>query len=152
MANTYSRINIQVVFAVKYRRRQIVEEIREEVQKYMTGIIQKRGHKVLAIYCMPDHCHIFIGLSPSQSISDLVRDVKGKSSKWINEKNGNKTFRWQGGFGAFSYSNDQQKRVIDYILNQKEHHARKSFEKEYRRMLERAAIEYDEKYLFEELQ
>jgi len=150
MANTYTQLLIQLVFAVKYRESMIHENVRERVQKYMTGIVQKNGHKLLAIYCMPDHCHILIGWNPKQSLSDLTGKVKSNSSKWINQKKILKfRFEWQEGYGAFSYSKSQLDRVVKYILNQPEHHRRKTFQEEYLEFLEKFEVEYDEKYLFE---
>lgn len=150
MANTYSQIYVQIVFAVKGRKSFIQECFREEVQKYMAGIIEKKGQKLYAIYCMPDHVHILISLSPSISISDLVRDVKSNSSKYLNDHfllgcN----FSWQTGFGAFSYAKSQSQQVVNYIINQKEHHRKKTFKEEYLAFLEKFEIEYEAKYLFE---
>ena len=149
MANTYTQLYIQIVFAVKFRESLIREEIREEIQKYISGIVQNNGHKMLAIYCMPDHVHIFIGLNPRQSISDCVRDIKANSSKWINERRltGSK-FHWQEGYGSFSYSNNHLDRVVKYVLNQPEHHRQKSFREEYHEFLEKFEIEYREEFLF----
>jgi putative transposase len=117
--------------------------------KYITGIIQKENHKLLAINGMPDHIHILFGLRPAQSLSDLMRLVKSNSSKWIIEERFIKEkFNWQEGFGAFSYSKSQVPRVINYIQNQEIHHAKKSFLNEYKTMLAKSGVEYDEKYLF----
>jgi len=150
MADTYSQIYIQIVFAVKGRKSFIEEDFREEVQKYMAGVIEKKGQKLYAIYCMPDHVHILVSLSPNISISDLVRDIKANSSKYLNEQfllGGH--FSWQAGFGAFSYAKSQSQQVVNYIVNQKEHHQKKTFKEEYLKFLEKFEIEYDEKYLFE---
>lgn len=150
MANTYSQVYIQVVFAVKGRQNLIRAEIREDLQKYITGIITNREQKLLSIFCMPDHTHLFIGLKPSISISDLVRDIKAGSSKFINDKKLIKgKFSWQEGFGVFSYSRSQIDTVIKYIQNQEKHHNKKSFKEEYLEFLKKFEIEYDEKYLFE---
>lgn len=150
MANTYSQVYIQVVFAVKGRQNLIRAEIREDLQKYITGIITNREQKLLSIFCMPDHTHLLIGLKPSISISDLVRDIKAGSSKFINDKKLIKgKFRWQEGFGVFSYSRSQIDTVIKYIQNQEKHHNKKSFKEEYLEFLKKFEIEYDEKYLFE---
>lgn len=116
----------------------------------MTGIVQNRGHKLLAVFCMPDHTHLLIGLKPSQSISDLARDIKAGSSGFINEKKwivGK--FNWQEGFGAFSYAKSQVDTVIRYVQNQEEHHSRKTFKEEYLEFLKEFEIEYNETYLFE---
>jgi REP element-mobilizing transposase RayT len=150
MANTYSQIYIHIVFVVKGRANVIGENHREELQKYITGIVSNRGQKLIAIYCMPDHTHVFVGLKPTINISELTRDIKAGSSKFIND---NKwiagKFSWQEGFGAFSHSNDRVSIVANYINNQKEHHTKKSFRSEYLELLKEADIEYDEKYLFE---
>jgi len=150
MPNTYSQIYIQIVFAVKGRQNLIPNQKREELQKFITGIVKKREQKLLSIYSMPDHIHLLIGLKPSISISDLVRDIKAGSSKFINDNHWLKgKFNWQEGFGAFSYSRSQIDNVIKYIVNQREHHKKKTFKEEYIEFLKRFAIEYDEKYLFE---
>jgi REP element-mobilizing transposase RayT len=150
MSNTYSQIYIQIVFAVKGRENLISKNHREELHKYITGIVQNRGQKMLAIFCMPDHVHLLVGIKPSIAISDLVRDVKAGSSNFINERNWIKgKFNWQEGFGAFSYSKNQIENVINYILNQEEHHIKNTFKEEYLKFLEKFEIDYDEKYLFE---
>lgn len=149
MANTYTQLYIQIVFAVKGRMNAIHEANRERIEKYMSGIVQNNDHKLLAIYCMPDHCHILIGYDPVQALSDLVRDVKAGSSKWINEQKMNRfRFSWQQGFGAFSYSRSHLDRIIRYIRNQPEHHKRKTFKEEYLELLNKFDVDYDEKYLF----
>jgi len=150
MANTYSQIYLHIVFAVKGRQNLIRAEIREDLHKYITGIITNRDQKLLSIFCMPDHSHLLVGLKPSISISDLVRDIKAGSSKFINDKKLIKgKFSWQEGFGVFSYSRSQIDNVIKYIQNQEKHHNKKSFKEEYIEFLEKFAVEYDEKYLFE---
>ena len=119
--------------------------------KYITGIIQKHDHKLLAINGMPDHVHIFFGMRPTQSLSDLMQDVKGGSSKWINEKKFIKAkFEWQEGFGAFSYSKSQASRVIAYVENQEVHHRKITFLDEYKMFLEKFEVAYDERYIFKE--
>jgi putative transposase len=118
MPNTYSQIYVQIVFAVKFRQNLISEINREELQKFITGIVTKRGTRLIAIYAMPDHIHIFLELKPSILLSDLVRDIKASSSKFINDKKWIKgTFQWQNGFGAFSYSHSQIDKIVKYILN-----------------------------------
>jgi REP element-mobilizing transposase RayT len=150
MANTYTQINIHLVFSVKYRMPLIEEHFREELEKYITGIVQNRNHKMLAIYCMPDHFHALIGKRPNQSEADLVREIKSNSSKFINDKKWtNGPFRWQGGYGAFSHSPSQVPQVINYILNQPQHHAKQSFTDEYVGLLDRFGIEYKEEYVFD---
>ncbi len=152
MPNTYTQIHIQFVFAVKYRQGLIKKEWKDDLYKYITGIIQNQGHKLLAINGVEDHIHILVGLRPKQSISDLMQDVKGGSSKWINDnKFALGRFEWQEGYGAFSYSSSEVKSVIEYIQKQEEHHTKKSFRDEYIDFLKYFNIDYDEKYIFNEL-
>lgn len=149
MANTYTQLYVQLVFAVKYRQNLISEKHREAIEKYICGIVNTKKSKPLAIYCNPDHIHILIGWHPSTSLSDLVRDIKANSSKWINKKNWIRGhFCWQNGFGAFSYSKSQISRVAKYIHNQPIHHKKTSFKKEYFHLLKKFEVEYDEKYVF----
>ena len=149
MPNTYSQLYIQIVFAVKGRQCFIKESFRDELQKYISGIIKEKKQKLYAIYCMPDHTHIFVSIKPDIAISDLVRDVKANSSSFIKEKHFVKNFSWQTGFGAFSYSKSQASNVVDYILRQPEHHKKKTFKQEYIKFLQKFEIEYDDQYLFE---
>lgn len=150
MPNTYTQLYIQIVFAVKGRQNLIQENNRVELQKFITGIVQNREQKLLSIYAMPDHIHILVGLKPNIDISDLVRDIKAGSSKFINDSKWiNGKFNWQEGYGAFSYSKSQIDTVVNYIINQKEHHKTKTFKEEYLDFLHKFEIEYDEKYLFE---
>lgn len=151
MANTYSQIFIQFIFAVKGREKVIKEESRDRLEKYITGIIQNKKQKLLAIYANPDHIHILVGYNNLNStISDLVRDVKSNSSKMISEENWfNGKFSWQEGYGAFSYSKSQIDSVVKYILNQDEHHKKRNFKEEYLEFLSRFEIEYKDEYLFE---
>ncbi len=150
MPNTYSQIYIQIVFAVKGRENLISKVHREELHKYITGIVQNRGQKMLSIFCMPDHVHLLVGIKPSIAISDLVRDIKAGSSNFINQQHWVKgKFNWQEGFGAFSYSKSQIDTVIKYILSQEEHHKKTTFREEYFDFLKKFEIDYDEKYLFE---
>jgi putative transposase len=152
MANTYTQIQIHFVFAVKFRHGIIQSKWKEDLYKYIAGIIQNNNHKLLAINGMPDHIHILIGLRPAQSISDLMKEVKQSSSKWINDnKLINGHFEWQEGYGAFSYSKSQINQVINYIQNQELHHKKKTFEEEYLDFLEKFEIDYDEKFIFKEL-
>jgi putative transposase len=149
MANTYTQIHIQAVFVVQGRNCIIKKSWKDELYKYIVGIIQNNGHKVLAINGMPDHIHVFLGLRPSQSLSDLMQDVKGSSSRWINEKRlVSSQFSWQEGYGAFSYSKSHVDQVIDYIKNQEIHHRKKSFMEEYLEFLEKFEISYDKRYIF----
>ncbi len=150
MPNTYTQIYIQVVFAVKGRQNLISNKNRDELQKYITGIVLNRGQKMLALYCMPDHTHLLIGLKPAISISDLIRDIKAGSSHFINEQKWIKgKFSWQEGFGAFSYSKSHVDRVAKYIMNQEEHHKKTTFREEYLEFLKEYDIEFEAKYMFE---
>jgi REP element-mobilizing transposase RayT len=150
MAGTYSQIYIQVVFAVKGRGSLIHKSWKDELHKYIAGIIKGKQQKPIIVNGMPDHIHAFIGLRPSISISDLVRDIKNNSTNFINEKQFTKRkFSWQEGFGAFSYGHSQIDRVYNYILNQEKHHKKRSFREEYIDFLNKFEVEYNEKYLFE---
>ncbi len=150
MANTYTQIYIHIVFAVQGRQNLIPKEHKEELHKYITGIVQNKGQKLIAINSMPDHVHIFIGMKPAVALSDLVRDIKNNSSTFINEKKWVRgKFIWQKGFGAFSYGHSQIDTVVKYIQNQEEHHEKKTFREEYLEMLKKFEVEYNEKYLFE---
>ncbi len=123
MANTYSQLYIQIVFAVKGRQNLISKNNKDEIYKYITGIITNQKQKLIAINGMPDHIHILVGIKPDISLSDLVRDIKSSSSKFINEQKWiNGKFEWQTGFGAFSYGHSQLTNIIKYIENQEEHH------------------------------
>lgn len=149
MANTYTQVHIQAVFSVQNRDCIIKQVWKEELYRYMTGIIQNKGHKLLAINGMPDHVHVFFGMRPTQSLSDLMQDIKGDSSKWINNKRLIKSrFSWQEGYGAFSYNKSSVDRVIDYIKNQELHHRKKTFIEEYHELLEKFEVDFDERYLF----
>ena len=149
MPNTYSQLYIQIVFAVQGRKSFINELFREELQKYISGIISEQKQKLLAVYCMPDHVHIFLSMKPNLAISNLVRDIKSNSTTFLKNKNLVNEFSWQEGFGAFSYSKSQSKNVIGYVLNQPEHHRKRTFREEYLEFLNKFEIEYNEKYLFE---
>lgn len=150
MANTFSQIYIQVVFAVQGRQSLIKSDWREEFYKYITGIITNHKQKLLAIGGIENHIHILIGLKPNCEISKLVQEIKANSSKFVNQKRFIPSkFSWQEGFGVFSYSRSQLDNVVKYIQNQEEHHTKKSFKKEFIEFLEHFEIEYDEKYLFD---
>ena len=149
MANTYTQIYIHVVFAVQGRQNIIGRDRKEELHKYITGIIRNKEQKVIAVNSMPDHVHIFIGMKPTIALSDLMRDIKNNSSAFINQKKWVKgKFRWQEGFGAFSYAHSQIDVVVKYIREQERHHARRTFRGEYIEMLKRFNVDYNEKYLF----
>lgn len=149
MANTYSQIYIQVVFAVEARDSLVHPDWKGELFKYIIGIVKKKGQKLIAIGGVADHIHLLIGITPSTSLSDLVRDIKANSSKFINDRKYVRgQFRWQEGFGAFSYSRSHIDAVAKYVLNQEVHHSRMSFKDEYLSLLKRFDVEYEEKYLF----
>ena len=153
MANTYTQLHIQFVFAVQNRISLIQPSWEEELFKYITGIVKNHKHKMIAINGMPDHIHLFVGLHPVQSISNLLQVVKGESSEWINNKGFVRgKFQWQEGYGAFSYGHSQVNQVYQYIMNQKEHHEKQTFLEEYRGLLEKFEIVYDEKYVFKPLE
>jgi putative transposase len=150
MANTYSQIYIQIVFAVKGRQNLIASQHREQLQKYITGIVRNRDQKMLSVFSMPDHTHLLVSLKPSIAVSDLVRDVKADASNFINEKKWfHGKFNWQEGFGAFSYSRGELDSMIKYVLNQEIHHRKTTFREEYVEFLKKFGIDYDQKYLFE---
>jgi putative transposase len=150
MANTYSQMYIQIVFSVLGRANVIKEIHRSELEKYICGIITNNKCKPLALFCNPDHVHILIGLHPTISVSDLTRDIKAGSSKFINQKKWIMgKFEWQDGFGSFTYSRSQIDDVSKYILNQTEHHKKRTFREEYLSILQKNEIDYDERYLFE---
>ena len=153
MANTYSQIYLQVVFAVEGRASVIPKAYKEELHKFITGVVTNRSQKLIAINSMPDHVHLLVGLKPDRALSDLVRDVKAASSRLINERHWVAgRFSWQEGFGAFSYSHTQLDDVIRYIANQEQHHAKKTFAEEYREFLERFGVAYDPRYVFKPIE
>ena len=153
MPNTYTQIHIQFVFAVKYRAALIAPEWKERLHQYITGIFQTNNHKMLQINSMPDHIHILIGMRPHQSVSSLIQNVKTESSKWIkSQKLCAHRFSWQEGYGAFSYAKSQLSDVIRYIQDQEIHHQKQSFLQEYRRFLTAFEIDWDEQYIFRELE
>ena len=150
MANTYHQIYIQAVFAVKNRDALILPQFKDEVCKYITGIMKNKGQKLLAINSMPDHMHIFFGLEPKMRLSDLIADIKSDSSYFINDKKFLRMkFNWQEGYGVFSYSQSQKDVVIKYIMNQEEHHKKQTFRDEYYSFLKKFNIEHDDKYVFD---
>ncbi|MFK7077938.1 IS200/IS605 family transposase [Flavobacterium oreochromis] len=150
MANSYTQIYIQIVIVVKRRENLIQKSWKEELYKYITGIIHEKGQKLIRINGVEDHIHILVSLKPSMALSDLVRDIKANSSKWINEKEFCKhKFEWQNGFGGFSYSKSAIDNVIKYIDNQEEHHKKKKFREEYIEFLQKFDIEFKEEYLFD---
>ena len=150
MPNTYTKIYIHLVFAVKGRCNLISESIREKIEKYISGIISGKKQKLYAIYCMPDHIHILLSMKPDIALSELVKIIKQETTNFINENKLIKSrFNWQHGFGAFSYAESQVDNVVKYILNQPQHHYSKNFREEYIDFLKKFNIEYNNKFLFE---
>jgi len=150
MANTFSQIYLQFVFAVKYRQHLIPKERKEELHKYITGLVQNRNAKMLAVHCMPDHIHLFVGIKPTVSIPDFVKELKVESNEFINQKQWIKgKFAWQEGYGVFSYSHSHIGAVISYIQNQEVHHQKKRFKEEYQELLKKFEISFEERYLFD---
>ena len=152
MANTYGQFYVHLIFTPKHRANVIKESFREELQQYMTGIVQNNGknHKMLAIYCMPDHVHILIGLKPTQALSELVQVLKKEATNFINDKKWvSGRFSWQEGYGYFSHSHSELDKVIKYIVTQPEHHKKQLFKEEYLEILRRCEVEHEDKYLFE---
>jgi len=150
MANTYTQIYIQVVFSVQGRQSLISREHKEELYKYISGIVRNKKQKLIAIDGTADHVHVFLGIKPDIALSDLVRDIKNNSSKFVNEKKWTRgKFNWQEGFGAFSYGHSQIDAVVKYIQNQERHHAKRTFREEYLEMLEKFSVQFDERYVFQ---
>jgi len=150
MANTYTQCYFHLVFAVKNRDALIKKTWKDELEKYISGIIQNNKHKLLAINALPDHAHIFIGYNVNQLIPVLVENIKTSSNLWI--KNSKKTlfkFEWQKGYGAFTHSQSQLDTVVKYVLNQDKHHKKKSFRDEYLEILKKNEIEFKNEYVFE---
>jgi putative transposase len=150
MANTFSQIYLQFVFAVQNRQSLIAKEHKEELHKYITALVQHRKAKMLAVNCMPDHTHLFVGFKPTILISDFVKEIKVESNEFINDKGWIKgKFNWQEGYGVFSYSHSHLDRVIKYVLNQEVHHQRKTFKQEYLGLLQKFDIPFEDRYLFD---
>jgi putative transposase len=150
MVGTYSQLYVQIIFAVRGRENIIAKPWRDRLHKYIAGIVRSKGQKPIIVNGVADHVHVFVGLKPTCVISDLVRDIKNNSSNFINtEKFVPGKFSWQEGYGAFTYSHSQLVAVYDYILNQEQHHAKRSFRDEYIDLLKKVEVEFDEKYLFE---
>ena len=149
MANTFSQIYLQFVFAVQNRQNLIPRQHKEELHKYITALVQARKAKMLAVHCMPDHIHLFVGFKPSVLISDFVKEIKVQSNEFITDKKWIKErFAWQEGYGVFSYGHSQIDEVCKYILNQETHHKKKTFRQEYVEFLEKFAVPFEERYLF----
>lgn len=150
MANTYSQIYIQVVFAVSGRQSLIGKEHKDEIYKYITGIVRNQGQKLISINGVADHIHILLGMKPSLALSDLVRDIKSDSTVFINQQKFVRgKFSWQEGFGAFSYGHSQLDDVIRYINDQEKHHRERTFQREYLSLLRKFDIAFEDKYVFE---
>ena len=150
MANTFSQIYLQFVFSVKHREALIPKEHKEELHKYLTGLVQNRKAKMLAVHCMPDHTHLFVGNKPTVLISDFSKEIKVESNEFINDKKWTKErFGWQEGYGVFSYSHSHIDKVINYVLNQEKHHQKKTFKEEYYELLKKFEISFEENYLFD---
>lgn len=152
MANTYTQIHIHVVFAVQNRESLIRPEWEGELYRYVSGIIKNHEHRVLQINGMPDHVHVLFGMRPHQALSDLMKQVKQDSSRWINQQGFVRgKFSWQTGYGAFSYSKSQLPKAISYIQKQKEHHRTKSFQEEYLEFLKAFEIDFNQAYIFKDI-
>jgi REP element-mobilizing transposase RayT len=150
MANTYTQIYIHLVFSPKNKHALIEKQWKDELEKYISGIIRNHGHKLLAIGSMSDHIHIFIGYNLNHLIPKLVEDIKTSTNSWIKEKRfSNFKFDWQKGYGAFSHSRSHLDTVVNYILNQETHHQGKSFKEEYLEILKKNEVDFNEGYLFE---
>jgi putative transposase len=152
MADSYTKIFIHLICCVKRSSALIAPSWEEELHKYITGIVTAKKQKMLIINGIANHVHMLIGFKPTCSLSDLVREIKANSSKFVNERNFTKyRFEWQHGFGAFSCGYDQVDMVAAYIRNQKEHHKVKTFREEYLAILEEHQVEYKAEYIFEEV-
>ena len=153
MANTYTQLYIQIVIVVKGRHCLIPNDKKENLYKYITGIIQNKKHKLISINGISNHIHFLIGLNPSEALSELVKEVKRCSTNFINEQKWLRSkFSWQKGFGGFSYSRSQLDRAVKYIENQEEHHKKRTFREEYIEMLKKFKVKFDDKYIFEEVE
>ncbi len=148
MANTYVQLYVQIIFAVSGRQNLIIEPFREELQRYMAGIIQQKEQKLFSIYCNPDHTHVFLSMKPDKSVSAIANDIKSNASSFIKRNFGLKNFSWQSGYGAFSYHKSQAPTIADYVSNQFEHHKEITFKEEYLGLLDECGIQYDPRYLF----
>ena len=153
MANTYTEIHLQLIFAVQNRESLIKSSWKDRLYQYITGIVQNNTHKMLIVNGMPDHLHLVIGMRPVQSISDLLQNIKKDSSKWINQNRlALGKFQWQDGYGAFSYKKSDLPVLINYVENQEKHHYKKTFLEEYVEILEEFGISFDERYLFHKIE
>lgn len=151
MGNSYTQIHIQLIFAVKYRLALIDNVWKDELFKYISGIIQNQKHRLIILNGVSSHIHILVGLRPHQALADLMQHIKGSSSKWINDRRlTHMKFAWQEGYGAFSYSHSHLERVIRYIKNQEKHHKKIAFIEEYREFLKAFEVDYDERYILKD--
>ena len=151
MANSYTQLYIQIIFAVKYREALLKKEWRKELFQYITAIVQNHRHKMMIINGVEDHVHMFVSMNPSQSVSELVREVKRSSAVWLKENKYKKSrFQWQKGYGAFSYSQSQTERVINYIKKQEEHHKKISLQEEYKDFLKSYEVSFRDEFLLQE--
>ena len=152
MANTYHQIYLQTVFAVKYRAAVIEKDWKPTLLGVIGTLINETGCKTIIVNGVEDHVHCFLGLKPIVSISELMKSVKAKSSKYINDHHlAKKRFEWQDGYGVFSYSHSHIDRVYKYIANQEAHHNKQTFRNEYMMMLDKFEVPFDERYIFETL-
>ena len=150
MANTYTQMYVHLVFSPKRREALISRKWKDELEKYITGIVQNHNHKMLATGAMPDHIHLFIGYNVNHLIPDLVEEIKTSSNAWIKKNNLSQfRFDWQKGYGAFSHSRSNLDTVVKYVLNQEDHHKRKTFKEEYLDILRKNEIEFKNEYVFE---
>ena len=151
MANTYTQLYFHVIFAVKGRDNLISKKWKEKLYKYISGIVSNKEQKLIIINGMPNHIHLLLSTKPNCNLSDLVRDIKSNSSKWINSKQFiSGKFEWQTGFGAFTVSQSGVNSVIDYIKNQENHHGKKSFREEYIDFLASYEVEFNSDYIFKD--
>ena len=151
MANTYHQIYLQTVFAVKYREAVIDKVWKSQLLGVIGNLINETGCKNIIVNGVEDHVHCFLGLKPVVSVSELMKTVKAKSSKFVNDNDLTPhRFEWQDGYGVFSYSQSHIDKVFKYIQNQEEHHKKQTFQDEYLQFLKNFNIDYDEKYLFHE--
>ena len=153
MANTYSQCYFHVVFSPDIYKSLIGKSWSNNLEIFITSIVQKNGHKMIAIKCMSDHVHVFFGYNLNQKIPDLVNVIKMTSTKWIKDQNFCKnSFHWQTGYGSFTHAKSTVKLVYKYIMNQENHHKKISFKEEYLSILKRNDIDFNENYLFDFLE
>lgn len=150
MANTYTQCYFHLVFAVKNRNALIKKEWKNDLEKYITGIVQNHHHKLLAIGTMPDHIHIYLGYNVNHLIPDLVEEIKTSGNKWIRDNHLSKfRFEWQKGYGAFTHPRSHLDKIVKYVLTQEENHRKKSFREEYLNILKQHEVEFKDEYVFD---